>query len=96
MNERTRNAPAQATQIANFGTALSGVTTVPNDVNKYGVWAGRILVGVPASGTVLAVNAQGQSTSHQFGLNPSDLKLIPANENFFAVDTAAQNLGRAR
>jgi RHS repeat-associated protein len=86
------NGAGAAARLADLGTRLAGVTTVPDDATKYGPWAGRALVGAPEQGAVYAVDAQGGSAAHALGLNPSDLKVIPAHENFYAPDFGAKKL----
>ncbi len=86
------NAQAQATLVANLNTPLTGVTVLPNDAAKYGPWAGRILVGAPQQGLLYAVNAAGQSVSQGFGLNPSELHVIPPQQNLYGVDPLAQKI----
>jgi RHS repeat-associated protein len=85
-------AQRQATLVANLNTPLAGVTTLLNNVDRYGPWAGKILVGAPQTGTVYAVDAQGNNTAHQFGIIPSELRVIPAHENFYGVDATGQKL----
>jgi RHS repeat-associated protein len=82
------NSAGVAARIAGLGTPLEGVTTIPDDVTKYGPWAGRILAGAKEQGTVYAIDAQGNATAYQLGLNPSDIRVIPAHENFYGVDPA--------
>ncbi|HLL49533.1 MAG TPA: hypothetical protein VK356_02595, partial [Thermomicrobiales bacterium] len=55
-------------------------------MSKYGPWAGKILTGAKDQGAVYAIDAQGNSTSYQLGLNPQDIRVIPAHENFYGVD----------
>ena len=75
-----------ATKVAELGTPLSGVVTIPADADKYGPWAGKILAGAKAQGRVYAVDAQGAAASYDLGLQPEDLRVTPAHENFYAVD----------
>jgi RHS repeat-associated protein len=82
------NSAGAAARIANLGTRLEGVTSVPDDATKYGPWAGKILVGAKDQGTVYAVDAQGNATSYSLGLNPADIRIIPAHENFYGLDPA--------
>lgn len=82
------NSAATPTRIATLNTRLAGVTVIPNDPVKYGPWAGRILVGAPDASAIYAVDAQGNATSYDLGLAPQDIRLIPAHENFYALDPA--------
>ncbi|HEU4768910.1 MAG TPA: hypothetical protein VFS77_16110, partial [Pyrinomonadaceae bacterium] len=77
-----------ATRIAELGTPLEGVTTVPNDVPNYGPWAGKILAGAKTQSAVYAIDAQGVSTSYAIGIAPQDIRIIPAHENFYGIDPA--------
>jgi RHS repeat-associated protein len=83
---------ATPTQVTALGTSLAGVTVVPNDPERYGPWAGKILVGAKEEGSVYAVDAQGQSESIEVGLDPQDIDIVPAHENLFAIDPASRKL----
>jgi RHS repeat-associated protein len=83
------NAAGIATSVASLGTPLSGVTTIPNDIARYGPWAGKILAGAKERGAVYAVDAQGGATSYPLGINPAEIELVPPHENFFGLDPAA-------
>ena len=76
------------TLIATTNTHLEGLTTVPNDVAKYGPWAGKILAGAEGQGRIYAIATDGTVTFFQLGINPEDIDIIPANENFYGVDFA--------
>ncbi len=74
------------------GVHLEGLTTVPNDVAKYGPWAGKILAGAEAQGRIYAIAPDGSFTFHALGIAPEDFDIIPANENFFGVDFGGARL----
>jgi hypothetical protein len=74
------------TKLASLGTHLEGVTTVPNDVLKYGPWAGKILAGAEQQGCVYSIDALGNRQCWSLGINPEDIDIIPTNGNFFGVD----------
>ena len=76
-----------ATRVAELNTVLEGVTTVPNDVANYGPWAGKILAGAKTQNAVIAIDTQGASLSYPLSISPQDIRIIPAHENFFGVDS---------
>ncbi len=80
------------TLIANIGTHLEGVTTVPNDVAKYGPWSGRILAGAEGQSRIYSIDASGNTVSFALGIQPEDIDIVPPNQNFFGVDYAGQTL----
>jgi hypothetical protein len=82
----------QATRIANLNTALKGVTVVSNDPDRYGPWAGKILTGAKTQGGIYAIDIQGVATFHQVGVDPEDITIIPAHENFYGVDPSDQKI----
>ncbi|HEV2706799.1 MAG TPA: RHS repeat-associated core domain-containing protein [Pyrinomonadaceae bacterium] len=82
------NSAGAATRLADFGTHLAGVTTIPDDPTRYGPWAGKILAGAKDEGRVYALDAQGNSTAYELGINAEDIRVIPAHENFYGVDPA--------
>ncbi|HEY0730675.1 MAG TPA: hypothetical protein VGD38_21495, partial [Pyrinomonadaceae bacterium] len=81
-----------ATRVADLGTPLEGVTTVPNDVPNYGPWAGKILAGAKTQNAIYAIDAQGAFTSTDIGISPQDIRIIPAHENFYGVDAASSKI----
>ncbi|HEX9919170.1 MAG TPA: hypothetical protein VGA87_08385, partial [Pyrinomonadaceae bacterium] len=83
---------AVPTRVASLGTRLAGVTVIPADPERYGPWAGKAIVGAKEQASVYAVNAQGQAEALLVGVNPQDLDIVPAHENFYALDTAGRKL----
>jgi RHS repeat-associated protein len=86
------NSAGVPTRLAMLGTPLAGVTVVPADPERYGPWAGKAIVGATEQASVYAVDAQGQTDSLSVGLHPHDLDLVPAHENFYAIDAAGGRL----
>ena len=84
------NAAAEATKVASLDTRLAGVTAVPDDPDRYGPWSGKILAGAKDQSLLYTIDAQGQSSSLQLDVHPQDIDLVPAQENFFAVDTVGR------
>jgi hypothetical protein len=78
------------TQLARLDTHLEGVVTVPDDPAKYGPWSGRILAGAENQGRVYAIDAGGAFDFYELRINPEDIDIIPADENFFGVDFGGQ------
>jgi len=85
------NSAGDADHLANVGTHLEGVTTVPNE-EKYGPWAGKILAGAEEQGTIYAVDRDGYSDFPELEIEPEDIDLIAPNENFYGVDFGGQTL----
>src|SRR6185369_14754571 len=86
------NATGVATQVALLGTALSGVTTIPDAAEKYGPWSGKILAGAKDQGLIYAVDPTGAVQTFTLGVNPADIRLIPAHENFYGVDPLSRKV----
>lgn len=82
---RVRNDGTQ-TRVANLGAHLEGLTTVPDDVDRYGPWAGKILVGAEEQGRMYAIAADGTMTSYALGLTVEDLDIVPPDASFYGVD----------
>ena len=78
--------------LTNLNTRLEGVTTVPGDPDRYGPWAAKILAGAPQQGIIYAIDLQGNNTPYQLDVNPTDLRLIPAHENFYGIDASGGKL----
>ena len=86
------NSAGSATRLASLGTRLAGVTVVPDDPDRYGPWAGKILAGAKDQSAVYAVDTLGQTSTLQLDIHPQDIDIVPAQENFYAVDTSARKL----
>src|SRR5215217_2057242 len=86
------NAAAEATKLATLETRLAGVTSVPDDPDRYGPWSGKILAGAKDQSMVYAIDALGQSSTLALDVQPQDVDLVPAQENFFAVDTVGRKV----
>jgi RHS repeat-associated protein len=82
------SAAGAAALVASLSTPLAGVTTIPDDAAKHGPWAGKILAGAKEQGAVYVVDAQGGASSYPLGINPEEIELVPAHENFFGLDPA--------
>jgi RHS repeat-associated protein len=86
------NSAGVPTRVAMLGTRLAGVTVVPADPERYGLWAGKAIVGAKEQASVYAVDAQGQADILQVGINPQDIDIVPAHENFYAIDSASRKI----
>ena len=101
------NSAGVAALVAHAGAPLSGVVVVPNDPDRYGPWAGRVVSSVlDYSGpSIVAIDVHGVvewfslETAQDPGVivlptTPVDFEIIPPHENFFGVngDGAAQRL----
>jgi fibro-slime domain-containing protein/RHS repeat-associated protein len=86
------NSSGSATMVTNVGAALAAVTTIPDNPDRYGPWAGKILVGAKAQSVVYAIDAGGNTDSYTLGIQAEDIGLIPSQENFYGVDPAAGRL----
>ncbi len=86
------NAAAEATKVAGLDTRLAGVASLPDDPDRYGPWSGKILAGAKDQSLVYAIDAQGQSISLAVDVQPQDVDVVPAQENFFAVDTVGRKV----
>ncbi|HYV11049.1 MAG TPA: PKD domain-containing protein, partial [Pyrinomonadaceae bacterium] len=89
------NSTGLATQVALLGTALNGVTTIPDAPEKYGPWSGKILAGAKDQGHIYAVDTNGTVVTFTLNLNPADIRLIPAHENFYGVDPTSRKVWAA-
>ena len=88
---RVKNS-GQATQLANLNTLLHGVVVVPNDADRYGPWAGKILVGAKTQQKIYSIDTQGVTTAYSLGGNVTDLRIVPAHQNFYGLDSTSQKI----
>jgi RHS repeat-associated protein len=87
------NSAGQPTFLANVNSVypqvsyIEGLVVVPNDAVRYGPLAGKIVVGTEYNGGIYTVDALGHVVFYQLNLPQiEDLKIIPANQNFFGVN----------
>jgi hypothetical protein len=85
-----------STRIAQVpGVHLEGLSTIPDEPELYGPWAGKILVGAEELDLFLTFSpgAPGAApTAYNLGIRPEDIDIIPANQNFFGVNYGAGQL----
>jgi hypothetical protein len=81
-----------ATRLANIGTHLEGLTTVPRDSRRYGPWAGKIIAGAEDQTRIYSIDTSGAVQAFGLGVKPEDLDIVPPSENFFAIDYGRKRL----
>ncbi len=83
------NSSGQGTQLVNItNTHLEGLITLPNDVVKWGPWAGKIVCGAESHSPPLiyTIATNGATASFALGIAPEDFDIIPANQNLYICD----------
>jgi hypothetical protein len=90
------DAQAHPTLLTNINTLhLEGVTTLPNDTNKFGPWAGKIITGdedTLPNGTIYTIATNGAVIAYDTtalipgGIHPEDFDIIPPDQNLYGCD----------
>jgi hypothetical protein len=89
---RVSAAGGQATPVAYFGSPLSGVITLPYDVNRWGPWAGKIITGQGEEDfldnpEIYAIDTRGNVTTYtNLGIQVEQFNIIPPNQPFYCCD----------
>jgi len=83
---------AKATRLADVGTHLEGLSTIPNEPDRYGPWAGKALVGAEEQSRIYAIAPDGTVDFWNIGIAVEDIDVVPPNQNFFGVDFATGTL----
>jgi hypothetical protein len=68
---------------------LEGAITVPDDPDRWGPWAGRILTGDESGEPepmVYAIETGGAVEAFRLAIDPEDFDLIPAEQDLFCTD----------
>ena len=80
-----------AKRVAQLGSPLRGTLVVPDDVDRYGPWAGKIVTAIfdgPAS--IVTIASDGATRRFAFSPDttrtPVDFEIIPPHQNFFGID----------
>jgi hypothetical protein len=81
-----------ATRIAAVGVHLEGLITVPNIPVRYGPLAGKIIAGAENEGLLWVIDAQGNTTTHDFDIAVEDVDIVTPRENFFGVNYGTSRL----
>ena len=70
---------------------LEGVVTLPNDVTKWGPWAGKIVTGAESKEPprVHSISTNGTVESFFLGIHPEDFDLVQTNQDLYACDQEA-------
>ena len=77
------------TRIANIsGVFLEGIEIIPNDVNKYGPWAGKIVTSGEQNLITYAIGADGSVATFTFGYALESVHIIPPNQDFYVTDAS--------
>lgn len=80
------DANAKPSKLASVGSPLDTIITLPNIPSKYGPWAGKAVVGGPGQSKFWTVDPQGNTQSFDLGVKPKHARVVPENQNFFAID----------
>jgi RHS repeat-associated protein len=68
------------------GETFEGITTIPNNTQQYGPWAGRLLVGGDYPGSFFAVDTNGFAVQYSLPFGAEDIRVIPDGENMYGAN----------
>jgi len=80
------NSKAVPTKLADVGTHLEGMITVPADEGRYGFLAGKIIAGNEDNGRLYCFDSKGTVNYWKIDVNIEDIDFIFPRENFFGVN----------
>jgi hypothetical protein len=69
---------------------LEGVCALPNDTNRYGYLAGKIITADQNQATVWAADTNG-ATGYSWGYQYTDFHIIPTNQDFYLAGSVYVN-----
>jgi len=85
------NSAGQASEVASNLSIHEGIITIPNDLNKYGPWASKVL----ASGDydkIEAVDTNGNVSTYDIGFGAESIRRILPNENLLCLADQNTNI----
>jgi len=85
--------PTLVAQLQGGSTGYEGATTVPYNVQRYGPWAGKILVGSDSRGPLFAIDTNGFAVRYNLPFGSEDIRIIPDNQNMLGADDAGNLWG---
>jgi len=65
---------------------LEGVTTVTNDLNKWGPWAGKIITGNEEEHKIFSIETNGVVSTFLLGIDSEDFDLVATNQDLYCTD----------
>ena len=80
------------TLLASLGTHLEGLNIVPNDPQRYGPLAGKIIAGAEQQGRVYSISNTGQVDFYSLDVNVEDIEIIRPGDAFYGIDYAGSRL----
>jgi hypothetical protein len=72
------------------------IATVPNDPDRYGPWAGKIIIGDNDQAGIYAISPDGAVQFNPIGIQPQDLVIIPVQENLYAITATNREIWHAK
>ena len=82
-----------ATKLGGTGTFLEGLTTIPNDIARYGPLAGKVLATDKNASQIFTIDPSGKVAAFDIGVpDLAGASLVLPNENFFGVDAGNHKL----
>ncbi|MBS1796125.1 MAG: carboxypeptidase regulatory-like domain-containing protein [Acidobacteria bacterium] len=82
----------KARLLLDLNTPVKGLAVVPNDLERYGALAGRLVAGAPAERGIFVVDERGGASFFPLDVEPRDIDLIEPDANLFAVSTEKNRL----
>jgi hypothetical protein len=80
------SATGGVTEIANIpDNHLEGLTSLTNDVAKWGPWAGKLLTGNEYTAEIFAISTNGVVMTNHLDIQPEDFDLITTNQNLYCA-----------
>lgn len=73
-------------------TSIKGLTIIPNDFNRYGALAGKLLAGAPEQRGIFAIDENGQTIFFPLNIKARDIDLIEKDMSLFAAATETDRL----
>lgn len=75
-----------------LNTDIKGLTIIPNDFERYGAIAGKLIVGASQQRGIFAIAQDASTIFFPLDINPQDIDLIKQSENLFAVSSEKNKL----
>jgi len=75
-----------------LNTAIKGLTIIPNDFERYGAIAGKLIVGAGEQRGIFAIDENASTIFFPLDIKPQDIDLIERGENLFAVSSEKNKL----
>lgn len=86
------NKSGESRFLTDLNAPLKGLAIIPNNFERFGALAGKLIVGAPVQRGIFAIDENAQTIFFPLDIKPQDIDFIEKDTNLFAVATEKNKL----